>query len=85
MKIVAKPVDMLALFDVAGLIHPLRFRLEEDQGMVIKVDEVFSRNFENKAGIAVLTFDCASIINNQRKVYQLKYEIEKNKWVLFKI
>lgn len=85
MKVVAKPIDMLALFDVAGLIHPLRFRLEEDERIVIKVDEVFSRNLEKKAGIPVLTFDCISIIEGQRRAYQLKYEIEENRWILFKI
>ncbi len=85
MKVVAKPIDMLALFDVSGLIHPLRFRLEEEERIVIKVDEVFSRKLEKKAGIPVLTFDCASTIQGQRKNYQIKYEIEENRWILFKI
>lgn len=85
MKVVAKPIDMLALFDVAGHIHPIRFRLEEDERVVIKVDEIFSRSFEKKAGIPVYVFDCISTIEGQRKAYQLKYEIEDNKWILFKI
>ncbi len=85
MKVVAKPVDMLALFDVAGRIHPIRFRLEEDENIVIKVDEVFSRSFEKKAGIPVYIFDCISNIQGESKAYQLKYEIEESKWMLFKI
>lgn len=85
MKVVAKPVDMLALFDVAGRIHPIRFRLEEDERIVIKVDEIFSRSFEKKAGIPVYIFDCISRINGESRAYQLKYEIEDNRWILFKI
>lgn len=85
MKVVAKPIDMLALFDVAGRIHPIRFRLEEDHQIVVKVDQVFSRSLEKKAGIPVHVFDCISDIDGQRKAYQLKYEIEENRWILFKI
>lgn len=75
MKIVAKPVSMVAWFDSKGVPHPMRFRIEEEEEVVIKVGRVITQDKEKLAGNPILIFNCQSIINGVEKPYQLKYEL----------
>jgi len=87
MKVVAKPVDMMAWFEDGGAIHPIRFRLKNEDGQqqVIKVDRICSRDLEKLAGNPMVVFRCQSQINGLLKPYELKYELETCRWILFKI
>lgn len=86
MKVVAKNIDMIAWFRENGKIRPLKFKIEEeDHYQVIKVDRVIKGEIEKYAGNVMYVFDCQSEINGEVKPYQLKYEIETNRWILFKI
>jgi len=87
MKIVKKDIDLLCWFDKQGIPHPLRFRLtdEEDSNIVIKVQKVIKTDLEKIAGNKMLVYTCQSVINNQLKLFVLKYEIDTCKWMLFKI
>ncbi|MPN20038.1 hypothetical protein SDC9_167414 [bioreactor metagenome] len=40
MKVVAKPISMVAWFEPDGGIHPVRFKVNEDENIVIKFDRV---------------------------------------------
>jgi len=87
MKVVKKDIDLLCWFDKQGIPHPIRFRLtdEEDSNVVIKVQKVIKTDLEKIAGNKMLVYTCQSIINNQLKLFVLKYEIDTCKWMLFKI
>ncbi|MDM8533385.1 hypothetical protein QUF55_01660 [Clostridiaceae bacterium HSG29] len=87
MKVIAKPIEMIAWFNEDGKIKPIRFRLETENGEkeVIKVLKVFSTEKEKIAGNIMFSFKCKSIIQNIEKIYELKYEINSSKWMLFKI
>ncbi len=87
MKVVAKPVDMMAWFEDGGEIHPIRFRLknEDDEHQVIKVGRICSKALEKFAGNPMMVFRCQSEINGQLRPYELKYELETCRWILFKI
>lgn len=85
MKVVAKPIEMVAWFNKEG-IHPTRFRIEgKDGNVVIKIDRVIKKDLEKLAGNPMLVFTCESEINGQRKPYEIKYELNTMKWMLFKI
>lgn len=86
MKVVAKPIDVIAVFTKEGVPTPIRFKFsEEDTITVIKVDRVIIRDLERFAGNNMVVFRCQSLIDNMQKVYELKYELSTCKWILFKI
>jgi hypothetical protein len=87
MKIIAKPVDMIAWFDKNGVSSPLKFRFVniDDSNFVVKVDKVITRAKEKFAGNEMILFRCQSIINGIEKVYELKFEVKSCKWMIYKI
>lgn len=86
MKVICKPIDMIAWFEKNGQIHPIKFKMTEtEEQQVIKIQHVQSVHLEKLAGNPMYVFDCQSQINGILKVYQLKYEIRTCKWVLYKI
>ncbi|MBB6217263.1 hypothetical protein HNQ80_003382 [Anaerosolibacter carboniphilus] len=87
MKIVAKPIDVLAKFNKEGVPTPIKFKIvgEAEAEVAIKVDRVLTRELEKLAGNKMFIFRCQSAINGVEKVYELKYGLETCKWMLFKI
>ena len=87
MKIVAKPIEMVAWFSEEGIPRPLKFKIKEqdDISNIIKIDHVIERGTTNIAGIQAYVYKCQSVINGVEKRYELKYELDKCKWLLFKI
>jgi hypothetical protein len=87
MKVVAKPIEMVAWFTLDGVPNPARFRIRDDKEpwTVIKVDRIITRSLEKYAGNEMLVFRCQSVIDGLEKVYELKYEKATCKWILFKI
>lgn len=87
MKIVAKPIEVISYTDDKGDIRPLRFRLqtEDDSVKVIKVDKVIVKETEKLAGNLMLVFKCQSLMNNEVKTFEIKYDLGTCKWMLYKI
>jgi hypothetical protein len=87
MKIVAKPIEVISVTDTKGTITPLRFRLilEVGSNQVIKIDKVITRELEKLAGNLMISFKCQSLIGDEQKLFELKYELSTSKWKLFKI
>ncbi|MDP4091346.1 MAG: hypothetical protein Q8930_19040 [Bacillota bacterium] len=85
MKVVAKPIDVVAWFDKDG-IHPAKFRIEGKEGKtIVKIGKIVKKDMEKLAGNLMLVFTCESEINGQVKPYEIKYELNTMKWMLFKI
>lgn len=87
MKIVAKPIEVISYTDNKGDIRPLRFRLqtEDDSVKVIKVDKVIVKETEKLAGNLMIVFKCQSLMNNEVKTFEIKYDLATCKWILYKI
>lgn len=87
MKVIAKPIEMIAWFKEDGTPNPIRFRLknEDEASTVIKVDKILYCQKEKLAGNNMLVFNCQSVIEGMEKIYELKYEVATCRWVLFKI
>lgn len=86
MKVVAKPIEMVAWFDKEGTVHPVRFRIIQDEvTTTVIIDKVIRQSKEKLAGNNKLVFTCRSLINDMEKLFEIKYEIATCKWVLFKI
>lgn len=84
MKVVAKPIQMIAWFNKDGSINPIRFKIEEDGDKVIKVDRVLKTERERLAGNIMEKFICSSIIDGIERLYEIKYDSNTYKWILFK-
>ena len=86
MKVVAKGIEMIAYFKSDGVINSIRFRLEEDDKReVIKINKIISTNTEKLCGNKMIVFTCSAFINNTEKIFEIKYDVEKCRWMLFKI
>ena len=87
MKIVAKQIGVISWTNINGKINPVRFKLTKDDGSisVIKIDKVISIEREKLAGNNMLVYTCQSIIKEVDRIYELKYELNTCKWMLYKI
>lgn len=87
MKIVAKPIDMLATFVGGKWPTPYKFKYLQDNGekIEIKIDKILETVDSHVAGIDAIVYTCQSDIDNQQRIYQLKYIIGKCRWELYKI
>lgn len=87
MKVIAKPIQMLAWFGEDGTPNPIRFKItnKEESASVIKVDRVIQKDMEKLAGNNMIVFRCQSTIGGMDRVYEIKYELRTCKWILFKI
>lgn len=85
MKVVAKPIQMIAWFNEDGSISPIRFKLEEDGSKVINISNILKREKEKLAGNIMEKFTCTSSINGVEKIFEVKYDAKSYKWILFKI
>jgi len=87
MKVLAKPIEMIAWFTTDGSPRPVRFKIKNDDESesVIKVDRVLSKDLEKLAGNKMFLFRCQSLIDNVAKLYELKYEINTCKLFLYKM
>jgi hypothetical protein len=87
MKILMKPIEMIAWFTNDGIPIPLRYRIvsKDKTNIVVKVGKVVTKDEEKLAGNRMLIYRCESIINNIQKTYEIKYEIETCKWFLYKM
>lgn len=86
MKVVAKNIEMIAHFDIDGKIKPIRFRyMENNEHQVVKINKIITIDSEKYCGNKMLVYTCSAVINNIEKIFEIKYDIEGCKWILFKI
>ena len=86
MKVLMKPVEMIAWFTKEGIPRPLRFKIQEgDLNTVWKVEQILHQTEEKFAGNRMIIFRCQSEINGILKLFELKYEINNCRWFLFKL
>ncbi|WP_459128743.1 hypothetical protein [Guggenheimella bovis] len=82
MKLVAKPVPMVASFDPSGRLRPLKFRYEN---RIITVDRVIQSEKKKIAGGNFIEFHCESTIENRLIRYQMTFDANGYSWVLVRI
>lgn len=82
MRILSKPIEMIAWFTKDGVLNPIRYKLD---GIVSKVDQVTSKSEEKLAGNRMIIYRCQSEINGELRPFELKYELMTCRWFLFKM
>lgn len=78
------PVDVIALYSANGDIRPLRFRMEDEQHQLLRVDidEIVSSRKIQYVGIEARIFLCYATVNGKRWLFELKYTIRSHSWCL---
>lgn len=85
MKVVSKEIEMIAHFE-NGKINPIKFRIESDNGyQIIRIGKVISIELEKLCGNKMWVFTCSALIEDVEKIFEIKYDIERCIWILFKI
>lgn len=87
MKIVAKPVRVLAVFWPEQKPMPYKFKMEEAGGNIttVKIDRILYSCKSKVAGIETIVYACQSIIGGVERRYELKYILNTCQWELYKI
>ena len=87
MKIIAKPIEMVSWTDINGNMHPVRFKIanNDETISVIKIDKIVSVDKEKLAGNHMLVYKCQSVIKGTERLFEIKYELNSCKWMLWKL
>ena len=77
---------MVTVTNETGVITPIKFKLKNEDGIVIiKIDRVLFSEKEKLAGNIMYLYRCQSVINDMEKIYELKYELNSCKWMIYKM
>lgn len=87
MKVVAKPIDVVAWFTRDGSPNPIKFRIvtEDKTELVYKINKIIKTEKIKLAGNPTIVFTCQGNVNKTEKLFELRYENLTCKWMLFKI
>lgn len=88
MKIVAKPIKTMVVFEYEGKTPiPYKFKLRLDDGSekIIRIDKRITSYRQKNAGIDTLIYECQSVIDGIEKRYKLKYILSDCRWQLYAI
>lgn len=80
------PIDVICVCSADGEIKPLRFRMEDEEHQLLRVDidEVISIRRIQYVGIEAFVFLCRATVRGKRWLFELKYTIRSHSWCLFK-
>ena len=82
MKVLMKPIEMIAWFTKDGVPNPIRYKLDN---LVIRVGQVRSKSEEKVAGNRMIVYRCQSEINGELRPFELQFEVQTCKWYLWKL
>ncbi|MGE5626670.1 MAG: hypothetical protein ACM3X7_00975 [Solirubrobacterales bacterium] len=87
MKVLAQPIEVISYTNDKGDIRPLRFRIQigDEPMQVMKIDKIIFKQKEKLAGNPMILYRCQSMNGDIEKVFEIKYEIDTCRWMLYKI
>ncbi len=80
------PVDVISLCSANGDIRPLRFRMEDEEHRLLRIDidEVISSRPVQYVGIEALIFLCRATVREKQWLFELKYMVRSHSWCLLR-
>ena len=80
------PVDVISVCSADGSIKPLRFRMEDENHQLLRVDidEVISMKEIQYVGIEAHVFLCRAVIQGKECMFELKYTIRTHSWCIIR-
>ena len=80
------PVDVICAYSASGEIRPLRFRMEDEERRLLRIDidEIISCREVQYVGIEAQIFLCRATVNSKNALFELKYTIRSHSWCLLR-
>ena len=80
------PVDVIAVCSTDGSIKPLRFRMEDEDHQLLRIDieEVISSKEIQYVGIEAYVFLCRATVRGKESLFELRYMIRSHNWQLLR-
>lgn len=80
------PVDVISICSADGQIRPLRFRMEDEDHQLLRVDidEIISCRHIQYVGIEAQVFLCKASVKGKQWLFELKYTIRSHCWCLLR-
>ena len=80
------PVDVICVCSADGEIKPLRFRIEDADHHILRIDidEVISTRDVQYVGIEARIYLCRAMVGETLWVFELKYTIRSHRWCFFR-
>lgn len=80
------PVDVIAMYSAGGEIRPLRFRMENEDHQLIRIDieEIISSKPIQYVGIEAQIFLCRANVEGKSTLFELRYTIRSHSWCLLR-
>ena len=80
------PVDVISMCSASGDIRPLRFRMEDEDHKLLRVDieEIISSKKIQYVGIEAQVFLCTATVKERKWLFELKYTIRSHSWCLLR-
>ncbi len=76
------PIQTFCVVSTIGDFTPVRFRYEESDHSIItvKINEILSHSDTDFAGVHELHFTCSAMVDDEFKIFELKYNVPHHKW-----
>lgn len=76
------PVDVICVCSADGDIRPLRFRMENEEHQILRIDidEIVGQKMIQYVGIEAKIFLCKAIVQGKQWLFELKYTIRTHSW-----
>ncbi len=86
MKQTVCPVDVISMCSAGGEIRPLRFRMEDEDHQLLRVDieEIISSKLIQYVGIEAQIFLCRATVRGKNTLFELRYTIRSHSWCLMR-
>lgn len=80
------PVDVISMCSANGDIRPLRFRMEDEEHQLLRIDieEIVSSKLIQYVGIEAQIFLCKATVKGRRTLFELRYTIRSHNWCLLR-
>ena len=80
------PVDVISMCSAGGEIRPLRFRMEDEEHQLLRVDidEIVSSKNIQYVGIEAQIFLCRATVRGKHTLFELRYTIRTHSWCLMR-
>ena len=80
------PVDVISMCSAGGEIRPLRFRMEDEDHQLLRIDieEVISSKEIQYVGIEAQIFLCRANVMGKSTLFELRYTIRSHRWCLLR-
>ncbi len=80
------PVDVICVCSADGDIRPLRFRIEDEEHQLLRIDieEIISTRDVQFVGIEARIFLCRATVEQKKWLFELRYTIRSHNWCLLR-